>query len=239
MPTPKLSKECSAVVAILHDMGSAEVVAFKAKKFGITSKNSLGISQKDLRDLAAQVKGDETLAKELFDTGIYEARLLSSRMMKAKNLTPQFMDACIQVFDNWEICDTFCMGLFSSSRYAVDKINEWATREPEFEKRAAFATMASYCMADKKASNATFVPFLKLITTHATDDRLYVKKAVNWALRNIGKRNKDLREAALDVADELAQSSNRCSTWIGKNVLAELQQAGRRCSDYPRAVYRV
>jgi 3-methyladenine DNA glycosylase AlkD len=130
------------------------------------------------------------------------------------------------------------MGLYSKSPFAVKKINEWSTREPEFEKRAAFATMASYCMADKKAGNEVYEAFFPLIKEQATDERLYVKKAVNWGLRSIGKRNIDLNKQALFIAKEINQMESKAAQWIAKDAIRELEGEKVNILDYPRAIYR-
>ena len=138
------------VIEILYELKNEEKVIFKEKKFGIISNNSLGIYHKDLKIIAKEIGKNNDLALQLFDSGIYEARLLCSKMFNPKDVTEVLMEKWIKTFENWEVCDSFCMGLFSKSEFAVAKILEWSKREPEFEKRAAFATLVSYCMADKK-----------------------------------------------------------------------------------------
>ena len=130
------------------------------------------------------------------------------------------------------------MGLFAKSKFAIPKIYEWSTRENEFEKRAAFATMAAYCMADKKAENEVFENFFPLIIKASDDNRLYVKKAVNWALRNIGKRNKDLHQQVIEVAKQLIALNTKSAIWIGKDALHQLIKPKVNILDYPRKIYR-
>lgn len=226
------------IIQCLYDLEDKDKVAFKAKKFGIISNNSLGIYHKDLKVMAKEIGVDNTLALQLFDSEIYEARLLCSKLFNPKDVTEELMEKWVKTFENWEICDSFCMGLFSKSNFALAKILEWSQREPEFEKRAAFATLASYCMADKTSDNALFEQFLSIIKREAHDERLYVKKAVNWALRNIGKRNVDLNRKAIEVANDILEFESKSAQWIAKNALAELQKEGIRMSDYPRAIYR-
>ncbi len=221
------------IIACLHDLKDAEKVIFKEKKFGIISNNSLGIYHKELKMIAKEIGQDNELALQLFDSGIYEGRLLCSKMFKPKDVTEQLMEKWVKTFENWEICDSFSMGLFSKSKFARTKIVEWTEREPEFEKRAGFATLASYCMADKKSENELFEQFFPIIKREANDERLYVKKAVNWALRNIGKRNIDLNEKAIDVANEILKFERKSAKWIAKNALKELQKDGVRLSNYP------
>ncbi len=161
-----------------------------------------------------------------------------SKMVHPKDVTEKLMEKWVKSFENWEICDSFSMGLFAKSKFALPKILEWTKREPEFEKRAGFTIIASYCMADKKSENELFEQFFPIIIREANDSRLYVKKAVNWALRNIGKRNVDLNKKAIEVANDLLSFNSSSAKWIAKNALAELQKEGIRMSDYPRSKYR-
>jgi len=226
------------IIECLYDLKDSEKVIFKEKKFGITSNNSLGIYHKELKMIAKEIGQDNELALQLFDSGIYEGRLLCSKMFKPKDVTEQLMEKWVKTFENWEICDSFSMGLFSKSKFALAKILEWTEREPEFEKRAGFAIMAAYCMADKKSGNELFEQFFPIIKRAANDERLYVKKAVNWALRNIGKRNIDLNEMAIDVANEILKFESKSAKWIAKDALKELQKDGVRMSNYPREKYK-
>ncbi len=226
------------IIECLYDLKDPEKVIFKEKKFGIKSNNSLGIYHKELKMIAKEIGHDNALALQLFDSGIYEARLLCSKMFKPKDLTEPLMEKWVQTFENWEICDSFSMGLFSKSKFALSKILEWTERSPEFEKRAGFATIASYCMADKTSENKIFEQFIPIIKRQANDERLYVKKAVNWSLRNIGKRNIDLNINAIETAYELLEFESKSAKWIGKNALNELEKDNLRMSDYPRAKYR-
>lgn len=227
------------IIEALYDLQNSEKVIFKEKKFGIISNNSLGIYHKDLKVIAKEIGSDNELALQLFDSGIYEARLLCSKLFKPKDVTENLLEKWVKTFENWEICDNFCMGLFSKSSFAFAKIIEWSTRKPEFEKRAAFATLASYCMADKTSENELFELFFTIIKLEANDDRLYVKKAVNWALRSIGKRNIDLNKRAIEVAKEILKFESKSAQWIAKNALTELQKENVRMSDYPRDIYRI
>jgi len=226
------------IITQLHDKAEPEKVAFKAKKFGIISNNALGIYHKDLKAMAKEIGRDNDLAIRLFDSGIYEARLLCSKIFSPKDVTEALMEKWVKTFENWEICDSFCMGLFAKNDLAVSKIHEWTQREPEFEKRAGFTVMAAYCMADKHADNEVFMSFLPIIEREVNDDRIYVKKAVNWALRNIGKRNRDLNKAAISIAYDILKMESKSAKWIAKDALRELKKENVRMSDYPRAVYR-
>ncbi len=226
------------ILQLLKAQADSTIVTYKAKKFGITADNSLGVFQKSLNDIAKTIVKTDELALALYDTGIYEARLLCSKVFQVKNLTPELMDRWVSDFENWEICDSFCLALFAKSPFALPKIHEWSKRLAEFENRASFATMAGYCMAAKNEENRTFEELLLLIEEHSHDERTYVKKAVNWALRNIGKRNVDLQKKAIHLSTKLTESSAANARWIGTVALKELNEPDVRMSDYPRSKYR-
>ncbi|MCF6348538.1 MAG: DNA alkylation repair protein [Flavobacteriaceae bacterium] len=226
------------IISKLYELADPEKVTYKEQKFGIIANNSLGIYHKDLKVLAKEIGKDNMLAVQLFDSGIYEARILCSKIFNPKGITELLMEKWVQTFENWEICDSFCMAIFAKSKFAPAKILEWTSRKPEFEKRAGFAIIAAYCMADKKAENEIFEQFLPIIIKQADDGRLYVKKAVNWALRNIGKRNIDLNKSAIKTANEILLKESKAAKWIANDALRELQKENVRTSDYPRATYR-
>lgn len=226
------------VVKKLEGLGNPEKVKLKSDKFGINAANSLGIYHKDLKLIAKELGHNNELALQLFDTGIYEARILCSKMFKPADITEDLMETWVTSFENWEICDSFCMGLFAKSPFAQQKILSWTLRDREFEKRAGFVIIAAYCMADKHAANEVFNAFFPIIERNAMDDRLYVKKAVNWALRNIGKRNRDLNGEAIVVAKKLAQHEDKTPRWIGNNALIEFNKPTLNILDYPRSIYR-
>jgi 3-methyladenine DNA glycosylase AlkD len=228
----------SEIIKCLYKLQNTEKVIFKEKKFGIKSNNSLGIYHKELKKIAKSIGEDNELALQLFDSKIYEGRLLCSKVFKAKDLTEQLMETWVKTFENWEICDSFCMGLFSKSEFAIAKILEWTKRESEFEKRAGFAILASYCMADKKSHNELFEQFFPIIKREANDDRLYVKKAVNWALRNIGKRNIDLNTKAIETANKILKFDSKSAQWIAKDAIRKLECRNVNILDYPREIYR-
>ncbi len=226
------------IIQELRELGEPEKVLFKKQKFGIVSNNALGIYQKDLNMLAKRIGKNNALAEQLFDSQIYEGRVMCSKIFSPKNLTSQHMEKWVKTFENWEICDSFCMGLFAKSSFAIPKAIEWSERKTEFEKRAGFAIIAAYTMADKKAQNDVYEQFLPLIIREATDDRIYVKKAVNWALRNIGKRNIDLNKQAINTAKQILRLESKTAKWIALNALEELTKDNVRMSDYPRDIYR-
>ncbi|CAM1357762.1 DNA alkylation repair protein [Tenacibaculum xiamenense] len=226
------------IIERLYELQDEDKITFKKQKFGVIANNSLGIYHKDLKELAKEIGRNNMLAIKLFDSGIYEARLLCSKIFSPKSITEDLMEKWVKTFENWEICDSFCMGIFAKSDLALLKLLEWTERKPEFEKRAGFAIMAAYCMADKKSDNELFEQFFPILKREANDERLYVKKAVNWALRNIGKRNIDLNKRAIEVAEEIVEFESASAKWIAKNALTELRKKNKRMSDYPRAIYR-
>lgn len=226
------------VISRLKALANPDKIALKEKKFGIISTNALGIYHKDLKALAKEIGMNSDLAIELFDTNIYEARILCSKIFRKEDLTNELLEKWVTSFENWEICDSFCMGLVAKSKWAMPKILEWVNRKREFEKRAGFTTIAAYCMADKKAANEVFEQFFPIIKEASTDERLYVKKAVNWALRGIGKRNIDLNKQAIVIAKEILALDTKAAKWIAKDALRELEKEGVNILDYPRAIYR-
>lgn len=221
-----------------QEKADPDVVRLKKERFGIVAKNSLGLYQKDIKEIAHNLPSDNVLALALFDSGIYEAKLLCRQLYRYQDITPVQMEAWVTTFENWEICDSFVMSFMAKTPHAVEKALEWSTREPEFEKRAGFVMMAAYGSADKKAPNEVFEQFFPVIQREATDERIYVKKAVNWALRNIGKRNQDLRQGAIATANQILQIDSKTAQWIAKNALKELESPTVKIQDYPRHLYR-
>ncbi|HEY0895994.1 MAG TPA: DNA alkylation repair protein, partial [Sphingobacteriaceae bacterium] len=181
---------------LLRRLGDEASVAGMAR-FGITVNQALGIRVPVLRQLAKEIRRNHALALELWGTGVHEARLLAVLIADPRELTGDLMDRWVSDFNSWDICDQACLNLFIKSPLAYEKAKEWTARTGEFEKRAGFAMMAALAVHDKKAPDDRFISFLSLISEHATDDRNFVKKAVNWALRQIGKRNRLLRELAI------------------------------------------
>ena len=191
-------------------------------RYGIPSDNALGVSVADIRVLAKQLGRNHELAAALWDTGVYEARMLTSFVDEPARVTSSQMDRWCRDFDSWAICDTLCFHLFDRTPFAWAKARQWAASPREFVKRAGFALMASLVVHDKAAPGPRFLAFLPLIEQGATDERNFVKKAVNWALRCIGKRDLALNAAALALAKRLALSKDASCRWVGKDALREL-----------------
>lgn len=211
------------VIAYLKTLSNPENVAGMAK-FGINPDSTLGVSMPVLRDTAKQLGRDHSLALELWASGIHEARILAALVDEPSKVTPEQMDAWVTDFDSWDVCDQACANLFDRIPFAPQKAHEWSGRTAEFEKRAGFALMACLAWHDKKADNAVFESFLPVILREATDERNYVRKAVNWALRQIGKRNRHLNTLAIQTAQQMAQLPGKTPRWNAADALRELTE---------------
>ncbi len=216
-PSPRVEE----VLAELRALGSEEGRAGMAR-FGINVEKAFGVSMAAQRPLQRKYRRDHELALALWKSGYHEARILAALIDDANKVTPRQMDAWAADFDSWDICDQACMKLFARSPFAAEKIAKWAKDDREFVRRAAFATIAGYAVHAKAAPDKEFLPFLKIIEAHATDERNFVRKAVNWALRQIGKRSTTLHKPALALARKLAASDDRTARWIGKDAVREL-----------------
>ena len=192
-------------------------------RFGIKPKDALGISIPKLRKLAKEIGRNHKLALQLWKTGVHEARILAGMIDEADKVTQKQMDVWIKGFDAWDICDATCQNLFDKTPYAFNKAVEWTKRASEYEKRAGFALMACLAWHDKKASDNKFIKFFPDIKRGSTDDRNYVKKAVNWALRQIGKRNVNLNKKAIEVAQKIQRMESKPARWIANDALRELK----------------
>ncbi len=192
-------------------------------RFGIATDRALGIRVPELRRLAREIGHDHRLAQELWDTRVHEARILASMIDNPAAVTEVQMEAWVRGFDSWDVCDLFCGNLFDRTPYAHEKAVAWSSRDREFVKRAAFALIAYLAVHHKEADDAVFVAFFPLIEREAADGRNYVKKAVNWALRQIGKRNRDLNEEAIAVAERVHDIDSPSARWVASDALRELQ----------------
>ena len=191
-------------------------------RFGITPKSKiLGISIYDLRRLKKEIGTDHSLAQKLWASGIHEARILASFIDDPKKITEKQLDKWVKDFDSWDIVDQISE-LIARTPFVVQKIHEWSNCEEEFVKRAAFSLIAELAWWDKKMTDKDFEHFFPLIKKASTDERNYVRKAVNWSLRNIGKRNKELNKRAIGVAREIEKIDNRAARFIAKDALREL-----------------
>ena len=192
-------------------------------KYGMTVEQRLGVSVPDMRKLAKEIGRDHELALDLWRTGIAEARILAAMIDDPDKLTEEQMEDWVEGINSWDVCDQVCMNLFEKNQLAWKKIVDWSQREEEFVKRTAFSLIACLAWHDKKASDARFIELLPVIIRGATDERNFVKKAVNWALRNIGKRNIKLNEAAINAAKEIQRRESKAARWVAYDAIRELE----------------
>lgn len=191
-------------------------------RFGINTEKAFGVSMAAMRPMERRYRQNHALAAELWDSGWHEARILAGLIDDPKLVTRRQMDEWAAAFNSWDLCDQVSMKLFARTPFVADKVRKWAKNKREFVRRAAFATIAGYAVHARKTPDAEFVAFLDLIEASATDERNFVRKAVNWALRQIGKRSLSLHAPALALAEKLAASPDRTARWIGKDAVREL-----------------
>jgi 3-methyladenine DNA glycosylase AlkD len=216
-----MSTSAEVVLARLKAQANPDNVEGMAH-FGINPENTLGLSIPTLRAMAKEIGRDHDLAEELWASGIHEARLLAGFIDNPKQVSEAQMEAWVKDFDSWDVCDQVCMNLFDRTPFTDQKAVEWSSREEEFVKRAAFALMASLAVHDKKSGDERFETFFPLIVQQAVDERNYVRKAVNWALRQIGKRNSRLNSRSIEVAEQIARLDSKSARWIAADALKEL-----------------
>lgn len=202
----------------LSDLRAVEGMA----KYGITPERTYGVSIPNLRKIAKEIGKDHELAQKLWESDIRETRILASMIDNPETVTEEQMEGWIKDFDYWEICDQCCQNLFIKTDFAYQKAVDWSGRDEEFIKRAGFALMAWLAFKDKKAKDEQFEKFLPIIKREATDNRNFVKKAVNWALRQIGKRNLNLNRKAIETAKEIQKIESKSAKWIAQDAIKEL-----------------
>jgi 3-methyladenine DNA glycosylase AlkD len=192
-------------------------------RYGINTTGTLGVPVYILRGIAKEVGRDHAVALELWDSGIHEARILATLVDDPAQVTVRQMDRWARDLDSWDVCDQACHNLFRYTPMAFAKAAQWAHRQPEFVRRAGFSIMAGLATKDKQGSDDVFAAFLPLIAEAAGDDRNMVKKSVNWALRQIGKRNLRLHKLAIAAAVEIGKQDSRSARWIAADALRELR----------------
>ncbi len=207
----------------LRKAGSAANVAGMAR-FGIRPALAYGVDTPALRALAREIRRNQAAAEALWACGIHDARILATLVADPDRLTESLVEAWARDFDSWSVCDSACVHLLWKTPFAWRKVRAWAHAEPEYTRRAAFALLAALAVHDKTAPDSRFRAAFRLIRKAASDERNFVKKAVNWALRQIGKRNGALREDAMKLAEELRASKSRSARWIGSDALRELRR---------------
>jgi 3-methyladenine DNA glycosylase AlkD len=205
----------------LKSSANPEAVAGMVR-FGINPKNTYGVSIPVLRKMAKQIGKNHLLAQKLWSSGIHEARILAGMIDLPEMVTENKMESWVKDFDSWDICDQCCSNLFDRTKFAHKKAVEWSKRSQEFVKRAGFVLMATLAVHDKEAGDKEFLKFLPVIKREACDERNFVKKAVNWALRQIGKRNLSLNEEAIKTAKEIQKRDSKSAKWIASDALREL-----------------
>ena len=191
-------------------------------RYGITGEGRLGISIPALRKMARQIGRDHSLALKLWRSGIPDARILAALVDEPSRVTERQMERWVKDFNSWDVCDQVCSNLFDRTRFARAKAIEWSARQEEFVKRAGFVLMAALAVHDKEATDRVFRRCFPIIKRESTDERNYVKKAVNWALRQIGKRNAALNKEAIKLAREIKRTESRAARWIASDALREL-----------------
>ena len=192
-------------------------------KFAIEGKKRLGVAVPDLRKLAKEIGEDHQLALKLWQTKIPEAMILATMVDDPEKVTEKQAENWVKDIQSWDVCDQLCMNLLEKVPFVLKKIREWSKREEEFVKRAAFALIACLACHDKEAPNEYFIKFFPIIKREAVDDRNFVKKAVNWALRHIGKRNLTLNKEAIKLAKEIKQLDSKPAKWIASDAIRELE----------------
>jgi 3-methyladenine DNA glycosylase AlkD len=210
-----------AVLSWLEEKSTARDQANLAR-FGITAKKAFGVSMANIQVLAKETGRSHELAAALWETGWYEARMLTSFVDEPARVTSAQMDRWCRDFDNWGICDTVCFHLFDRTPHAWAKVAKWGGSREEFVKRASFALLASLALHDKSAPDEPFRESLPVIERAAEDERNFVKKGVSWALRSVGRRNQALHTEALALARRLAESALTAARWVGKDAIRDL-----------------
>lgn len=195
------------------------------ERFGIRTPKRFGVSMETMRPLVKQLGRDHALALALWRTGWLEARVLASFVDEPDRVTRRQMESWVRALDNWAVCDSACFHLFDRTAHAWWGVDQWRHRQEEFVRRAAFATLAGLAVHAKHEGDGRFVAALPFIEDAADDDRNFVKKAVNWALRQIGKRNLHLNRRAIVVARRLSLRPEGSARWIGHDALRELASA--------------
>jgi 3-methyladenine DNA glycosylase AlkD len=192
-------------------------------RYGMSPEKRLGVSVPEMRKLSKKIGTNHRLALDLWKTDIPEAQMVASMIANPSELRPEVMEEWVKDFNSWDVCDQVCMNLFEKSPFVLQKIEKWARRDEEFIKRAAYALIACLAWHDKTSPDNKFEAFFPIIYKGATDPRNFVKKAVSWALRNIGKRNTELNRLAIQEAEKIGQVDSKPAKWIAAAALRELR----------------
>src|SRR5579859_839803 len=219
---PRESWTCERCLEELRRLGTQRNIDGMAR-YGIVAKVVYGVSKPKMDELARRIGKNHPLALELWDSGVHDARILAGLVDIPVEVTAAQMNKWVLDFDNWDVCDGTCCHLFVFAKPAWNCAIAWTKRAPEFEKRAGFALLAYLAYRDKAAKDAQYKKVLPLLVCEANDDRNFVRKAVNWALRNIGKRNLNLNRAAIQIAQRIQRLDSRSARWIAADALRELK----------------
>ncbi len=217
----KREKKLTEIIRKLKSLSNEKGIEGMAK-FGIIPEKTFGVSIPNLRKIAKEIGKDHEIAKKLWELNIRETRILASMVDEPDSVKEEQIDEWVKEFDYWEICDQVCQNLFIHTKFAYKKAIEWSGKEEEFVKRAGFALMAWLAFKDKEADNERFEEFFPIIKREAKDNRNFVKKAVSWALRQIGKRNFYLNKKGIEIAKEIQRINSKSAKWIARDVLKEL-----------------
>jgi 3-methyladenine DNA glycosylase AlkD len=219
-----MSMQYREILKQLRDLSNPDAVAGMAR-FGINPHNTYGVSLPNLRRMAKHIGENHNLALRLWASGIHEGRILACLVDSPAAVGEEQMESWVKDFDSWDVCDQCCSNLFDKTRFAYRKATQWSRRKEEFVKRAGFVLMATLAVHDREAKDEAFDKFLPIIKRESTDERNFVKKAVNWALRQIGKRNLYLNRRAMETARDIQAIDSRAARWIGADALRELSGA--------------
>jgi 3-methyladenine DNA glycosylase AlkD len=214
-------EECLKILERLKSLSNPRAVEGMAR-FGINPTNTYGVSIPSLREMAKEIRGKHVLAQQLWSSGVHEARILACMIDDAKKVTEAQLENWVKDFDSWDVCDQCCSNLFDKTELAHRKAVEWSRRNEEFVKRAGFVLMAALAVHDKRGKDEAFLKFLPIIKNESVDNRNFVKKAVNWALRQIGKRNQTLNKAAIQTAKKIQEIDSNSARWVASDALREL-----------------
>ncbi|MEA2556921.1 MAG: hypothetical protein QOG88_459 [Actinomycetota bacterium] len=229
--TPGINARRDGVLAELHAAADPSRKPGMAR-VGINIERAIGVKIPDCRRIAGPQHGDHALALALWKTGVHEARITAGMVDRPEDVTDDQMEAWVEDFDSWDLCDQVCGNLFSKTGSALSTARRWCARDEEFVKRAGYAMIAERAAWGVGVSDAELLRQLPLIRRGATDERNYVKKAVSWSLRQIGKRNIALNQAAIEEAERIEAIGTRVARWVAKDALRELVsdqvQAGLR-----------
>jgi 3-methyladenine DNA glycosylase AlkD len=203
----------------MSDPAAAEGMA----RYGITATKVYGVTIPKLRELARGIGRDHELAGKLCDVDSRETRILAGMVAEPGKATEEEIDRWVGDFDSWEVCDQCCMNLIEKTGFAYEKAVEWSSHEEEFVRRAGFVMMARLAVSDKQADDKRFIAFLPLIKRRADDERNFVKKAVNWAIRQIGKRDMNLNRLSIRTAEDIQRMDSKAARWVAADALRELR----------------